>query len=90
MRGLKLTALVATSLAAAALWGCGSNLDSANDQGEDVPITSARTVGIDTCVVCHNDGGPQLPKWLESGHGNAVNSPFDLNSLGVPGLHDDR
>jgi hypothetical protein len=47
--------LVATSLMAATLWGCGSSSNSGGDQtGAGTTVLDAQNVGSDNCKVCHS------------------------------------
>jgi hypothetical protein len=66
----RLAILSVSLLAAAMLWGCGSN----GSGGSDVVVPSpenVQTLGIDNCLTCHLDGAASVARvWLDNVHGN--------------------
>jgi hypothetical protein len=79
----RLAILSVSLLAAAMLWGCGSN----GSGGSDVVVPSpenVQTLGIDNCLVCHfDDPGIGEPAssvgkvWVENVHGNPDLEPVN-------------
>ena len=94
MRIQKFTCWAVALLAVAMLWGCGS---SGGSGGSDVVASpdadTVQTLGVNNCLTCHEGGGdpfaPQVANsWANNIHGNANNSPGDLNDQFCLDCHD--